>query len=173
MVIKYTLEQAYDRVTRDVKIWCRFDSIDNLLPKPTDQEIQIAANIAVDDINTTPPLSNVTLLGSVTANDAYYTTIMYGTCKNILWTLLMDWTANGIDAQLDSLSLESRRPYYEQLFQTANENFTNRLEKLKASLSLRIVSSQHSNRHRKSILKTPFHGVGFAAAIPTVELNRP
>lgn len=175
-IVKYTLEQAYQKCLSDVKVWCRFDSIDNLLPKPTDEEIRIAINITVDDINSTPPRTSATLLGSVNSGDAYYTTIMYGTCKNVLWTLLLDWTANGIDAQLDSLSLSSKRPDYESLFQLANEEFKSRLEKVKLTLGLKSISARSSSSSalgRRSVLKPPYHGSGIAAQISNAQIFRP
>lgn len=169
-----TLDQAYEKSTRDVKVWCRFDQIDNLLPIPTDEEIKIALNIALDDINVMPPKTSFTLLGTVNSQDAWYTTLMYGACKNVLWTLLCDWTANGIDAQLDSLSLASKRPDYESLFNLFNDQFNNRLENIKKSYGSKSISSRNTGgRARKTVLKSPFHGSSFSGMYPTAQLNRP
>ena len=177
MSVKYTLEQAYARTIKDVVTWCRFDQIDNLLPKPTGEEVRIAINLAVDDINTTPPRTSATLLSSVNSADAYYTTIMYGACKNVLWTLLVDWTANGVDAQLDSLSLSSRRPDYEALFNLANDEFNRRLERIKASYGLKSIgkynSVSRSVNGRRSVLKPPFHSSGYSAGLSDAQINRP
>jgi len=158
-----TIDQAYEQAIKDVKIWCRFDQIDNLLPAPTDEEVKIAINMALDNINSAPPKSSYTLLGTI-GNGAWYTTLMYGACKNILWTLLVDWTANGIDAQLDSLSLQSKRPDYESLFNMASDQFNALLEKTKQSHGAAMVSSNSSKSNfiRRGPLRPAFHsGSGF------------
>ena len=156
-----TVDQAYEQAITDVKIWCRFSQIDNLLPAPSDEEIKIAINMALDNINSAPPRSSFTLLGTIGVG-AWYTTLMYGACKNILWTLLVDWTANGIDAQLDSLSLQSKRPDYEALFNLASEQFNSSLEKTKQSYGLAMVSSNSSRARmiRRSPLRPSFHSGG-------------
>ncbi len=173
-IVKYTLEQAYQKCLSDVKVWCRFDQLDNLLPKPTDDEIRIAIDITVDDINSVPPRTSSTLLGSINSADAFYTTIMYGTCKNVLWSLLVDWTGNGIDAQLDSLSLQSRRSDYESLFRLAEEMFEKRLSNIKISYGSKSISARNSGgNNRKSVLRPAYHSSGNFAAISNAKLYRP
>lgn len=171
-----TIEQAYQRTILDVKVWCRFGTIDNLLEIPSDDEIKIAINIALDDINSFPPKTSQTVLGAVQNQDAWYTTLMYGACKNILWTLLCDWTANGIDAQLDSLSIQSKRPDYEALFSNAKEQFENRLERIKKSYGSVTVSSRNraggGASSRGSVLRPAYHSSGVAANLSTSNIFR-
>lgn len=172
-----TLEQAYNQTIADVKIWCRFSTIDNLLEIPSDPEIKIAINIALDDINSYPPRTSQTVLGAVQNQDAWYTTLMYGACKNILWTLLCDWTGNGIDAQLDSLSISSRRGDYESLFSNAKEQFESRLERIKKSYGSVAVSSRgRANAggasSRGSVLRPAYHSSGVAANLSTSNIFR-
>lgn len=174
-IIQLTLDQCYEKLLSDIKIWCRFSSIDNLLPTPTDEEIKMAIKIALDDINSFPPKTGLNVESTVNSQDASYTLLMYGSCKNTLWTLLLDWTANGIDAQLDSLSLQSKRPDYESLFNLVKEEFNIRLENYKKSYGLKGVSTRTSgnNRIRRSVLKAPFHGFGTGSIIGnTAQFNR-
>jgi len=128
-----TRDQSYELAMNDVKLHCRFPQIDNLLPLPTDEEIKLAIQLSIDDINVYPPKTSVTIESAANSVDAWYSTVILGACKNTVRTLIADWTANGINANIDSLTLESKLSDYQALYERFLTDFNERLERIKKS----------------------------------------
>jgi len=129
------LTELYAAAITEVDARFRLPGIDNLLTAPTTLEKQVAIFDALAEINSAPPETQY-LLENVLAfdGDPRVKSLLYlGTGKNIIRTLLADWTANGFTLNLEEFNIEDRLSRYESLLSLIQTQFTDQLTNYKTA----------------------------------------
>lgn len=143
-----TKAERLNQIVTEVSTRYRFGEIDGMLPKPRLLEMQAAVLDALQEINSFPPVTTTTLESLFTEDaDTRWTVLLYlGTAKNILHTLIFDFTANGFSQQLGEFSVEDRLDQYRSLYDTINQEFTTRLQGFKESVTKIIRRVEPTNQ---------------------------
>ena len=137
-----TLDEIYAAAITELGARFRFDDAQTLITNPTELEKKVAITDALAEINSFPPETAFTLdkIFGDNADPRVQALIYLGTGKNIVQTLLVDWTQNGFSMAVDEFNVEDRLQRYDTLFNTLNTQFNDRLEKFK-------IASQKHVRH--------------------------
>lgn len=130
-----TQTEMLDQVVSEVSTRYRFSEINALIPKPRSAEMRAAVFDALQEINAMPPVSHYTLDQLFADNgDPRVMVLLYlATAKNILHTLIFDYTANGFSQTIGEFSIEDKLEPYKALYDTINTEFTARLQPFKES----------------------------------------
>lgn len=139
----------------EVERKARFHLIDDLVSKPSTDELKDAIYDAMDDINSTEPETAYKVQEVLDMTDTRLKRLLtIGASRNAIQTLIYDWTANGLDADLgNGISVANRLGDFQSLHQQLTDEFNDRLEKFKAS-ALKTSSVTHF-RTSKNLL-APF-----------------
>jgi hypothetical protein len=124
-VADLSIEEIYEAAIKEIDRRYRFPAFDDLINGPTDMEKQVAMEDAVGDINAYAPVTTFTLEGIFNGKaDVRLKNLVYlGTARNVIRTLLFDWTANGVSATVEEFTFEDRKDRYEQLLTTIDGQF--------------------------------------------------
>lgn len=127
---------AVDMVQLRVEVFnrTRFHMVENMLERPTDDEIDCALFDALDDINSAAPTTNFTIDKICEMTDKRWKRMLiFGGAKNTVGMLVADWTANGFDAQIEEFNVPSKLSDYSSLWTELTNQFNDMLDKLKKS----------------------------------------
>ena len=140
MATIFNAEDYLETLRGLIKTRTRLNKLDEEIPAPSATEMNEAIFAALDEINSHEPRTNFTLeYAFKSAPDTRLQTILIlGASKNLLETLLYDYTANGDDASIDVISVQSRLSDFNGLYSTIKSSFDERLEKYKRTATKRI-----------------------------------
>lgn len=143
------IDELFDAVMAEVDARFRFKLVDNLLRPPTTMEKQVAIFDALAEINSYPPETLYKLENVISSDgDPRVKSLLYlGTARNVCRTLLMDWTANGFNLQVEEFNVEDRRDRYEQLMSTLTQQFESQLQQYKTSTGKFIKRIYHGDNN--------------------------
>lgn len=132
-----TLNEMLDEIVAEVTIRYRFDEIDNLIPKPRTDEKRAAVLDGLAQLNAAPPETSISLESLFTDGaDPRWRALLYlATAKNILHTLIFDYTANGFTQSIGEFNVENRLGDYRSLYDTINSELESRLTAFKESVT--------------------------------------
>lgn len=117
----------------------RFSLISNLQSTPINKEIEDSVLDAVDEINSEPPETSLTLDSILNGTDTRWRRALFMcAAKNVVATLKADWASNGIDAKINNGEIEipSRFSDISTLHADLLEEYLVLIEKLLAYLSI-------------------------------------
>lgn len=127
----------------------RFFQYENALENLTKDEVIDAIYDTLEEINQTTPPTDYSLLNFVALGHRYRRLLILGAAKYSVLTLISIWTSNGIDVQVEDLSVSSKLSDFQQLFQTFDEQFKERLAYLKNYDRLVVRQTTFSTGLRK------------------------
>lgn len=119
----------------------RSGTIDGLVDAPTLPEVGIAINLAMGEINITPPITRLSLQ-DMWNNSSYQYLLTIGTAKYLILTLFNDWVHNGLDATVDQFTINNRMADYSSLLDRYTTEFSDRLVASKPMLSRNTKTTQ-------------------------------
>ena len=122
----------------------RFWEYDMLVENIRDVEMEYALYDALELINQETPATSYTLLDLIKLGTRYRYTLVVGGAMCCLRTLQSIWTANGMDASIETLSVDNKLSDFSSLYDSLREEFQERLEKLKAYDRLCVTQSTFS-----------------------------
>lgn len=155
------LAEIYVDAIKELTARFRFPDADNLITAPSDLEQQVAIFDAVQEINTLPPETTHTLASIYDeyADPRLKMLLFLGAGKNIITTLVADWTANGYSLALEEFNVEDRLDRYKNLLDLLSQQFTERLTNYKTASQKHIRGAyQGTNpliRYRSGLLANP------------------
>lgn len=118
----------------------RTSTIDGLIDPPSSSEVQLSINMAVNEINANPPISNMTL-EQMWAKSAFQYLLVIGTVKYILTSQVSDWTHNGIEGTIDQFTAQNRLGDYTALLDRFTTEFSEKLSTIKPFAGRRVGST--------------------------------
>lgn len=140
-------QNKYDVLKEAIFKRYRFDKIDNMLPTTESLEVEAAIADAVEDINAFPPETSYTFDWIYEGNDPRWRRMLYiAAAKNICEMLLADWAANGFDAQIDDLNVNTKIGDYQTLYTTLDEQWNKKMEQLKGTSQKSIQGITAANQ---------------------------
>lgn len=144
-----TISQAETFFYNEVCRRYRFNMYENALENLTKDEIIDAIYDSLEEINETTPQTDYTLLSLVQRGRRYRRLMIIGAGKYSIITLISHWSSNGIDVQVEDLSLSSKLGDFQSLLSTLQEQFAEKLKELKAYDRLAIKQSAFSTGRLK------------------------
>lgn len=132
----YTTEEAVQYIIERCRVMARLNEQDNGIRPPSDDEMTIALEDALNYINSFPPQTSLALLSVINNDDErkYITLICYGTLKFTFEQMLAYIKANLMDVVIDEFAISSRLNEYESLLGTYNQLFEQRLQQDKQTM---------------------------------------
>lgn len=129
-----TDQQLIEYVAQQVNLRYRFLETETILPAPTPIQIQLSVEDALNEINSKPPQTFYSLRQVLLGNDTRWKSLLIvGTAKEVLKLRVVEWAANGYDSPIEDLPMESKLADYETSLNAIKEDFSERLEALKAT----------------------------------------
>ncbi len=142
-----------ENVVSEVSTRYRFLEINNLIPAPRSLEMQAAVLDALGQINLAPPETSLSLETVLEGEDPRWKVLLYlGTAKNILRTLIFDYTANGFSQSFGEISVENRLSDYQSLHDSIQQEFDDRLTNFKDSQQCKSVGIRGSSLTTSNLL---------------------
>lgn len=135
-----TKDEAIKHIIKRCRIMARLDQQDNGVPPPTDAEMEVALEDALNYINSYPPQSDLTVEKVVNDNSykRYITLVCYGTLKYTFEMMIAYISANLMDVVIDDFPISSRLNEYQSLLQTYSGQLDQRLAAEKADMGVII-----------------------------------
>lgn len=126
---------ALELVRAEVYKRTRFKGAETLINVITDDEVDAAIHDALQDINSHEPSTSYTLEEMWNTEDKRWKRLLYlGASRNIVSTLILDWTANGLDIDLgDGVATRSKMSDYRILGDNLQDQFETLLGRLKTT----------------------------------------
>jgi len=144
-----TVQEILDSFIDEIKKRGRFSTIEGYVVTPSDSEITSAIYDTLDDINSFPPQTGYELSSIYENHDTRWKRlVIYGAVANVLSILVVDWVDKGIDADINDMSIQSKKSDYESLRDHYIEQFNDKLEKLKKSSQKFVKRGTYSTRVR-------------------------
>lgn len=126
-----TEADAVDYFSNEVRRRFRFNQYETMIENIQPSEVEDAIYDTLEEINQTPPLTNLELLHFVKKGVRYRRVFILGVAKNILLTLTSIWSANGMEVTIEDLSADNKLSDIQSLYETLNEQFIEALTQLK------------------------------------------
>lgn len=123
--------QAVEYFSNEVRRRFRLNQYETMIENIQPSEVEDAIYDTLEEINQTPPLTNLELLHFVKKGVRYRRVFILGVAKNILLTLTSIWSANGMDVAIEDLSADNKLSDIQSLYETLNEQFVESLTQLK------------------------------------------
>jgi len=109
------LEKTIEKIQKAVASRARFDIPENLIVNPSPIEYEMAILDGIEDINNFKPLTSYSLENLIAKGSRWMRIVYLASEVNIYRILVKDWVAQGLDANIEELSLASRLPDYNSI----------------------------------------------------------
>jgi len=123
-------EQILQQIIQKVKIRGRLNDIENQIAPPNDEEILEAFEKAFAEIS----LALTPLSSSSIENPLIKEILITCTAKNVIETLIFQWTAQGVEAIVEGFSIKDRLNDYHSLFKLLEEECDKKIGEMKKRL---------------------------------------
>lgn len=135
---KAELKKFLDTLVEEVKVRTRFelfnDLVGDIVKKPDYDEIVAAIYDGLGDINSREPATKYSIEFIMNNPDTRWKkALMLVSSRNVIQSLIFDWTANGMSAQIEDLSIENKLDDYHRLYEILTNQFDDLIDKLKHS----------------------------------------
>ena len=125
-------DELIEKIAKGTEVRARFSSAETMIDNPSKEEYEVAIEDGLADINSFKPITNLTLEQMYNKGSIWIRLIYLATEMNIYRLLIKDWVANGMDANIEDLSLASKLPDYQSLYSDLKIEFEEKAEDVKA-----------------------------------------